>query len=196
MSTIIEDMLELARLQNAKVELHKEMVNMYELTREILEPLQGILEEKKIKLVINDRTINSFNDTNDDSNNNVIETNGKINNTNSKIDIYADRTLIKRAIGNLINNAINYTKRGENICISMENGEYPIVNTGVSLTKEQLKKIKKPFVKGEESRGSMAGNGIGLSIVEEIMRLHGFRWKIESNRCGREEVRVCIYKFD
>lgn len=197
MSMVIEDMLELARLQNTKVKLHKETVNMYELTEEILEPLQGILEEKEVKLVINHRPINSLNDTNVDSYNYVFETNGKINNTSKEINISADRTLIKRAIGNLINNAINYTNRGENILISVKNGEYQIVNTGVSLTKEQIKNIKKPFVKGEKSRGSMAGNGIGLTIVDEIIRLHGFKWKIESIRCGgREEVRVCIYMFD
>ena len=162
MSTSIEDMLELARLQNAKVKLHKETVDMEELTKEILEPLQGILEEKELTVDIN-----------------------------GSMRIHADRVLMKRALGNLISNAINYTPMGEKIRILSENGEYQIINTGIFITKEKLKEIKKSFVKGEESRGNKAGNGIGLAIVDEIMKLHGFKWRIECDM-DRKEVKVSI----
>lgn len=164
MSETIEEMLELARLQNVKVKLHTETINMYELTNEILESMQGMLEEKELTADVK-----------------------------GSMEITADRVLMKRALGNLIQNAINYTPIGEFIYISMENGEYQIINTGVSLTKEEIKKIRNPFVKGEEFRGSKAGSGIGLTIVEEIMKLHKFKWRITSDRnTGREEVKVCI----
>ena len=162
MSTSIEDMLELARLQNAKVKLHKETVDMEELTKEILEPLQGILEEKELTVDIN-----------------------------GSMHICADRALMKRAAGNLISNAINYTPTGEKIRILSKNREFQIINTGIFITKEKLKEIKKSFVKGEESRGNKAGNGIGLTIVDEIMKLHGFKWRIESD-ADRKEVKVSI----
>lgn len=162
MSTSIEDMLELARLQNVKVKLHRETVDMEELTKEILEPLQGILEEKEL----------------------IVDINGSMH-------ICADRALLKRAVGNLISNAINYTPTGEKIRILSENGEYQIINTGVLITKEKLKELKKSFVKGEESRGNKAGNGIGLTIVDEIMKLHDFKWRIESD-VDKKEVKVSI----
>ena len=162
MSTSIEDMLELARLQNVKVKLHRETVDMEVLTREILEPLQGILEEKELTVDIN-----------------------------GSMHICADRALLKRAVGNLISNAINYTTTGEKIRILSENGEYQIINTGVLITQEKLKELKKSFVKGEESRGNQAGNGIGLTIVDEIMKLHGFKWQIESD-VDKKEVKVSI----
>ena len=162
MSTSIEDMLELARLQNIEVKLHKETVDMEELTKEILEPLQGLLEEKGLTVDIN-----------------------------GSLRVYADKALMKRAAGNLIGNAINYTPMGENIRILSENWKYQIINTGVLITKDELKEIKKSYVKGEESRGSKAGNGIGLTIVDEIMKLHGFKWRIESD-VDRKEVKVSI----
>lgn len=162
MSTSIEDMLELARLQNVKVKLHKETIDMEELTREILEPLQGILEEKELTVDI----IGSMH-------------------------ICADRALMKRAIGNLISNAINYTPIGDKIRILTENAKFQIINTGVLITQEKLKEFKKSFVKGEESRGNQAGNGIGLAIVDEIMKLHGFKWRIESD-VDKKEVKVSI----
>lgn len=162
MSMSIEDMLELARLQNVKVKLSKETVDMEELTKEILEPLQGLLEEKEL----------------------TVDINGSMN-------TYADRALMKRAVSNLLSNAINYTPAGENIYIFMENGKCQIVNTGVLITKEKLKGLKKSFVKVEESRGNKAGNGIGLTIVDEIMKLHGFKWRIESD-VDKKEVKVSI----
>lgn len=164
MSETIEEMLELARLQNIKVKLHKETINMYELTNEILESVQGMSEEKEL----------------------MVDVKGNM-------EITADKVLMKRALGNLIQNAINYTPVGEYIYISMENGEYQITNTGISLTKEEIKKIRTPFVKGEESRGNKAGSGIGLTIIEEIMKLHKFKWQITSDRNpGREEVKIRI----
>ena len=162
MSTSIEDMLELARLQNVKVKLHRESVDPEELTKEILEPLQGILDEKEL----------------------TVDINGSMN-------IYADRVLMKRAIGNLISNAINYTPMGEKIRILSENGKFLIINTGVSITNKRLKELKKSFIKGNEARGNCAGNGIGLAIVDEIMKLHGFKWRIESD-VDRKEVKVSI----
>lgn len=162
MSTSIEDMLELARLQNVKVKLSKETVDMEELTKEILEPLQGLLEEKELTVDIN-----------------------------GSMHTYADRALIKRAVSNLLSNAINYTPIGENIYVFMENREYQIINTGVLITKEELKELKKSFVKVDESRGNKAGNGIGLTIVDEIMKLHDFKWRIESD-VDKKEVKVSI----
>lgn len=162
MSTSIEDMLELARLQNAKVKLHRETVDMEEMTREILEPLQGIVEEKELTVDIND-----------------------------SMQICADRVLMKRAVGNLLTNAINYTPIGEKIRIVSENRKFQIINTGVFITEDKLKEIRKSFVKGDEARGNAAGNGIGLTIVDEIMKLHGFKWRIESD-IDREEVKVSI----
>ena len=162
MSTSIEDMLELARLQNVKVKLCRESVDPEELTKEILEPLQGILEEKELTVDID-----------------------------GSMHIYADRALMKRALGNLISNAINYTPAGEKIRILSENGKFLIVNTGVLITNKKLKELKESFVKANEARGNQAGNGIGLTIVDEIMKLHGFKWRIESD-VDRKEVKVSI----
>lgn len=137
---------------------------MYKLTKEIVESMQGMLEEKEL----------------------IVDVKGNM-------DITADRVLMKRALGNLIQNAINYTPMGEYLRILMENGEYQIINTGISLTKEEIKKIRNPFVKGEESRGSKAGSGIGLTIVGEIMKMHKFKWQITSDRNpDSEEVKIRI----
>lgn len=77
--------------------------------------------------------------------------------------------------GNLIRNAIIYNKKGGEIFISQKDNTITIRDTGIGINEKNLKKIWERFFR-EDKSGKNPGTGIGLSIVEKIIELYG--WKI------------------
>ena len=93
--------------------------------------------------------------------------------------LYADPTLFKRAISNLLSNAIHYSSKGGKIEISISQGEdlsvtVTVTDTGLGMSKEELPKIFDRFYRIDASRHvHPEGTGLGLAIVKSIMELHG-----------------------
>ena len=97
---------------------------------------------------------------------------------NIKVDIKGDghvksnKELVEQAVRNLIGNAAKYTRPDTTLDISIDNKGFKMSN----LTDQKIKNVndlKKPFVKGEESRGTESGAGLGLSIVENCLASAG-----------------------
>ncbi|KDN96703.1 sensor histidine kinase [Hydrogenovibrio marinus] len=107
-----------------------------------------------------------------------------------------DRQLLAQAIINLLENALHYTQTGESIIFSLKQQgasiNLSIVNTGVTLMKQQLEEITKPFVRLENARSS-EGNGLGLSLVKAIFNTHGsdLKLKVIDNRFMAEALFNC-----
>jgi len=96
------------------------------------------------------------------------------------ICIPLDRQLVTRAFGNLFTNAIRYTKDGDSIRISAEKQEgsilFSIADTGSGIEEKDLAHIFDLFYRGTNSRRE-EGMGIGLSVVKNVMDIHG--WNID-----------------
>lgn len=78
--------------------------------------------------------------------------------------------------GNLLKNAITYNKDGGSIRIIADAKFLSITDTGIGIDEKHLSKIWERFYRVDRS-GKISGNGIGLSLVDRIVRLYG--WKIE-----------------
>lgn len=78
--------------------------------------------------------------------------------------------------GNLIRNAIIYNTPDGSISIEAFEDTIRITDTGIGIDEKNIKKIWERFYR-EEKSGKNPGTGIGLSIVEKIIHLYG--WKIE-----------------
>jgi two-component system osmolarity sensor histidine kinase EnvZ len=82
---------------------------------------------------------------------------------------------VRRAIGNLIDNALRYA--GEPIeVVSFRQGEHAIVEVrdrGPGIPPGEVERLKRPFTRLDEARGSRSGAGLGLAIVERVARAHG-----------------------
>ena len=92
--------------------------------------------------------------------------------------VYADRDLFRRAVSNLLSNALRYTPAGETIHLRAENtGEgvdVSVANPGRTIDPEHLDKLFDRFYRADRSRSDSASStGLGLSIVKSIMELHG-----------------------
>ncbi|MHB8858295.1 MAG: sensor histidine kinase [Thermoleophilia bacterium] len=109
--------------------------------------------------------------------------------------IAGDESQIKRLVLNLLKNAVDYnTKEGEaRLSLQASGGEVvmDIVDTGIGIDEQDLPHVFNRFFKADSARArSSSGNGLGLSIVKEIVAAHKGQIKIES-RLG-EGTRVVV----
>ena len=98
-------------------------------------------------------------------------------------NIVADERRIKQVVLNLIQNAINFTPDGGKITVGAKESENFLVlyvsDTGVGISKEDQKRIFDPFERIPSERIDMSieslekGAGLGLSLVKNIVELHG-----------------------
>lgn len=92
--------------------------------------------------------------------------------------VIGDRMLFRRAVTNLVSNAIQHTPAGGNVCIALHSSEdgtleVNVSDSGYGIEPENLPKIFDRFFRTDRSRASVAGgSGLGLAIVRSIMRLH------------------------
>lgn len=89
-----------------------------------------------------------------------------------------DRILFKQAIDNLLSNCYRYREDDSVIDISIDSGKLTISNK-TSMTYEDVDSLKKPFVKGDDSRGNK-GTGLGLAIAENNVSILRFALELAS----------------
>lgn len=101
--------------------------------------------------------------------------------------ISGDPSLIFEAIANLIDNAIKFTPRDGRATVRVEgNGRVATVaveDTGIGIRAEDADAVLRRFYRAEKSRHA-PGNGLGLSLVSAIARLHGMRLEITTPNIG------------
>jgi len=100
-----------------------------------------------------------------------------------KILVKIDQNNFERAISNILQNAIYYTKTG-GIKISLtedgKNAHITISDTGVGISEKELPFVFDRFYKAEHSRNDESGSGLGLPIAKQIIERQGGTIKINS----------------
>jgi signal transduction histidine kinase len=103
------------------------------------------------------------------------------------VRISADRDLLFDAISNLVDNAIKHGREGCIVIVSVEQKDSEAVlaisDDGPGIPPDEFEHVFKRFYRLERSR-SMPGNGLGLSLVAAVARLHGARIALSDNRPG------------
>jgi signal transduction histidine kinase len=156
---IINQILYVARLDAGQIKLDREQLNLSVLLRQVVnEHTQSIKEHNQTLMTRLPR---------------------------SKISIEADRQYLHMVFDNLISNASKYTPEGGTIEVSLSENAHSavisIVDTGVGIDKEDLEAIFEKFTRVDNEMSTQAGgSGIGLYLVQQIVRLHGGTITIES----------------
>lgn len=106
-------------------------------------------------------------------------------------EVFVNPRLFRRAISNLVSNAIKATPRGRSIEVDCVSGihevEIRVRNPGVPIPPEALERIFDRFYRTDVSRtGGTEGHGLGLAIVNAIARMHGGRASASSHNDGSE----------
>ncbi|GEM_PF-4074797 len=105
--------------------------------------------------------------------------------TSKPIFIVADYQLLTKALTHLLDNTLAYTQAGGTVSIAVEQHEH-VVNlvvkdTGDGIPSDELQHIIDPFYRADASRNSSVGGaGIGLTLVQRIMRVHSGTLDIQS----------------
>ena len=81
---------------------------------------------------------------------------------------------LRRALGNLLDNARKYGGEAVDIQTRSENGEIliDVLDRGPGIPASETDRLKRPFTRLETARSNAGGTGLGLAIVERIARLH------------------------
>ncbi len=101
-------------------------------------------------------------------------------------NIYADPKRIEQVMTNLINNAINYSQKdNKKIIVSLKKIEenkykFSVQDFGIGISKEDQKQIFDRHFRSISAKRAVAGSGIGLTIVKEILNYHKFEYGVES----------------
>jgi len=115
----------------------------------------------------------------------VLDENGVLAAVEGDAVVRGDPLLIRRAIANLLSNAVRYTPRGGTISIRVseapEGGtRLEVRNPGPGIAPEHLERVFDRFFRADPARRSLEGAGLGLAIVAAIMGLHGGRASVRS----------------
>lgn len=92
--------------------------------------------------------------------------------------IQADEFWMKEVFRNLIDNAAKYADENTSLEIKIEKNKIIFSNAAKNLTAKDVKLLSDPFSKKDKSRGGRSGSGLGLTIVKNIIQMHGRVMKI------------------
>ncbi|MBI3772440.1 MAG: heavy metal sensor histidine kinase [Gammaproteobacteria bacterium] len=98
--------------------------------------------------------------------------------------VFAESNLLRRALSNLITNALRYTPSGGRVVVEGKERmdhevDVTVMDTGMGIAADQLPQVFDRFYRGDKAR-SRKGTGLGLAIVKSIMTLHGGTVSIHS----------------
>ena len=99
--------------------------------------------------------------------------------TTESVQVWADQTMLIRAVGNLLSNALRYAPRGTDVVLSATvhaggGCTFEVSNQGPPITEANQALIFERCFRTDEARvDSASGSGLGLAIVKSVMDLHG-----------------------
>jgi signal transduction histidine kinase len=159
---LIDDLLDLTRIDRGKVQLNFEVVDAHSLLQNALEICQAEMDRKHLARSLNLGA--------------------------SKVHMRADSARLQQIFWNLINNAVKFTQRNGRIIISTSNDSkgqlrVEIADTGLGIEPEALPKIFDAFEQG--GRTQLGGLGLGLAISKTLVEAH--KGTITAQSAGRNK---------
>ncbi|WP_251861179.1 HAMP domain-containing sensor histidine kinase [Clostridium sp. Marseille-Q2269] len=155
LSGMVEELLDFSKLVSGKMKLNKVEIDIGEIIDTVRKQLEPYAYRNRI--------------------------NFKASYTNRLPKIYCDKNRIKQVLINLLDNGFKFTPEGGVVELSTRyEDDYItiiITDTGIGISPEDLPRVKEKFYKGNSGKSK---NGIGLSICDEIVKLHNGVLHIES----------------
>lgn len=142
MAQLVEELLYISKLESGQIVFTKENVSIYDMIIDILTSYAPEIKKRNIKIDLD------------------IE---------NELSIMGDEKELARAVGNIISNAVRFTKSQIKVSGKKENGRIvlEIYNDGEPIKEEELQNIFERFFIGEKGN-----TGIGLSMAQDIIKLH------------------------
>lgn len=149
MDQLIANILNLSKIENSSVCLNWEMVDIKELLEMHLPKYALLLKERNLQISIN-----------------------------GECEQYCDRAWMTQLIENLLSNAVRYASNDSSIGIQLTGQSLLVMNHFEGTLDKSPEELTESFVKGDNARSNQ-GTGIGLAIVENVVRAHGFELELQ-----------------
>lgn len=172
LAQLIEDVLDISRMDMNHRELEKIHIDLNTVVQPIIDSLSYNAEQKGLRFNYEPHS--------------------------EAIMVFGESNQLSRVGTNLIANAIKYTKGGEVNVRTMldENNEHVILSiqdTGIGISEEDLPKIFDRFYRSRDvAQSTIPGTGLGLGIVDEIVKLHDGKIIVESELGVGSEFKVLL----
>ena len=155
--TLVEDIIKLSRLDEGRVELEKEEVDLYELSREIISRLAPQAAKNRVRLEL----------------------------TGESVKYTGIRQILDEMIYNITENAIKYNRDGGSVSVwvgnTLDGPKISVSDTGIGIPEEHQERIFERFYRVDKSHSKeRGGTGLGLSIVKHGAILHGAKVTVNS----------------
>lgn len=155
--TLVEDIIKLSRLDEGRVELEKEEVDLYELSREIISRLAPQAAKNRVRLEL----------------------------TGESVKYTGIRQILDEMIYNITENAIKYNNPGGKVSVwagnTLQGKKVVVTDNGIGIPEAQIDRIFERFYRVDKSHSKeRGGTGLGLSIVKHGVMLHHGEVHVES----------------
>ena len=155
--TLVEDIIKLSRLDEGRVELEKEEVDLYELSREIISRLAPQAAKNQVRLEL----------------------------TGESVKYTGIRQILDEMIYNITENAIKYNNPGGKVSVwagnTLQGKKIVVTDNGIGIPEDQIDRIFERFYRVDKSHSKeRGGTGLGLSIVKHGVMLHHGEVHVES----------------
>ncbi|MCH5249138.1 MAG: HAMP domain-containing histidine kinase [Lachnospiraceae bacterium] len=157
---LINLLFEYVRLDSSGFKLNKEPVDPGELLRENIALLYSDFEEKGMQL--------------------------EIDIPEKEVIFELDKIQFSRVIANILTNSVKYNGANTKVRIKLNiepHIQIIIADNGIPIDDELAMHIFEPFSRGDKSRSSRGGSGLGLSIAHKIVHMHGGKLELKRD-CG------------
>ncbi|WP_027090525.1 sensor histidine kinase [Thomasclavelia saccharogumia] len=156
MQNIIEDILELSRLEQPRVVLSPKLIDVNLLIKDTVELFEPLAKDKHLSLIYQ---------------------------TKISHELMLDDTTIKTVLNNLVSNAIKYSNSGVISIKAYDDNQNLMIKVqdeGIGISKADIPLIFDRFFQVDRSRSKKLGTGLGLSIVKRMVELNNGKIEVES----------------
>ena len=158
LQNLINDILDLSKIEAGKMELHVEAYPVSYFTESVQRVLQSALQQKNLSLAF---TVSPDVD-----------------------NLVVDQTRFKQILVNLVSNAIKYSNVGGTVTVVIQRVENEIAvevrDEGIGIKPEELSKLFNAFQQASNAFGSDEGTGLGLVITKRLLEMHGGQIWVDS----------------
>jgi signal transduction histidine kinase len=167
LSLIVDDVLDLARLEAGRYEIYRDIVSLTDLAAEAVQFMKDEAARKSVELVLDP--------------------------AGDDVEAFADSKAVRQIALNLISNSLKFTPAGGRVTVAAVEGRggalLAVSDTGAGISPEELTRLSRAFEQGEAGK-RQKGAGLGLSVVRAFAELHGGRLDIESREGGGSTIAV------
>jgi CheY-like chemotaxis protein/two-component sensor histidine kinase len=152
MSRLLDDLLDVARVSQGKLELRREVIEVSRIVRRAVEAEQPFIQTQGLALTVDAPA--------------------------EGLGVDADPTRLQQILTNLLNNAAKYTESGGRIWLTAEaEGDHVVLrvrDSGIGIDPPAIPRLFQLFEQGERRMERSAGGvGVGLALVKRLVEMHG-----------------------